>query len=301
MRSILVRGVVGIFTMWWACAAGFGQTLAFDVASVRENKSGAPPAGDETSSNVPLGPGDVFAATGGSLTVRNYPLMQYIAFAYRMTDGQLKTFREKAPEWVLNDRFNLQARTENSAVTKDQMRLMVRSLLAERFKMAVHYETRQEPVYGLLLVKPGATGPKLREHPAAVPCSADFSAREDGREPDEAVAEGFPTVCGGTVGMTASAADRYKLGSRNVRMGLIASTMASWGNLGRAVVDETGLEGRYDFVLEFTPESLAGGPQDSGGQTFLEAVKKQLGLRFEAQSRPVQVLVLDHMEHLTEN
>jgi len=101
--------------------------------------------------------------------------------------------------------------------------------------------------------------------------------------------------------MTASAADRFRLGARNVKMSLLASSMAGWGNLGRTVVDETGLEGKYDFVLEFTPESRAGSAQDSGGPGFLEAVKKQLGLRFEPQTRAVQVLRLDHIEHLSDN
>lgn len=286
-----------VLLMLTGLGVGQAQTMEFDVASVRQNESGAA----LTPSNVPLGPGSLYAPTGGVLNAKNYPLMQYIAFAYMMNDAQLKAFRAMAPEWVLNDRFDIQARTENHAATKDQMRLMMRALLAERFKMAVHQETRQENVLGLVLVKPGVLGPGLRAHPAGDSCSSDFSKREDGKESPEALAGGFPTMCGGLLGLTASAADRFRIGARNVPISRIAGSMASWGNLGKTVVDDTGLEGNFDFVLEYTPESLAGSPQDSGGMTFLEAVKKQMGLRFESETKPVQVWKLDHIEHLTEN
>jgi len=108
------------------------EKLSFDVASVRQNKSGPAPNGDAPGSNVPLGPGNVYSPTGGLVSVRNYTLLSYIAFAYKMTDGELDAFRRMAPDWVINDRFNIQARTEKSDVTKDQLRLMMRSLLAER-------------------------------------------------------------------------------------------------------------------------------------------------------------------------
>jgi uncharacterized protein (TIGR03435 family) len=279
------------------------EKLEFDVASVRQNKSGNKPA-----SNVPLGPGDVYVPSGGAFDAKNFALLNYIAFAYRMTDGQLQSFQTKAPDWVLTDRFNIQARTENRNVTKDQMRLMMRSLLAERFRLAVHYEARQTSAFGLVLTKAGTTGPKLQPHPTGAACSNNppKSTTPDGSpapEQPETVAGGFPTICGGILGLPASARDRYSLGARNVPMSLIASSLASWGNLGRPIIDQTGLSGTYDFVLEFTPEPPPAYAQgvDSGGPTFQEALKQQLGLKLESQKGQVDFLVLDHVEHLEEN
>ncbi len=102
--------------------------------------------------------------------------------------------------------------------------------------------------------------------------------------------------------MPASAQDRYSFGARNVTMGLIASSFSSWGNLGRPVVDQTGLGGTYDFVLDFTPDPRPKyATVDSGGPTFEGALQKQLGLKLEAKKAPVQFLVLDHVERLAEN
>jgi uncharacterized protein (TIGR03435 family) len=318
---LAVAGVMAIVVS--GSGAGFAQSpasavptaaekLEFDVASIRPNKAGTSPAEDGSRSNVPLGPGDVYPANGGVLNAENFPLLSYITFAYKMTDGQLQSFRAMVPEWVSTERFSIQARTENRNVTKDQMRLMMRSLLAERFKLAVHYETRQAPVFGLVLAKPGTTGPQLRRHPEDVACSnapprPNAPDAAPAPEPSETVAGGFPTICGGIVGLPASAADRYKIGARNVGMALITNSLSGWGALGRPVVDETGLSGTYDFVLEFTPEPPPGAPAagssafDSGGPTFQGALKQQLGLKLESQKGSVDVLVFEHVEHPTEN
>ena len=87
-------------------------------------------------------------------------------------------------------------------------------------------------------------------------------------------------------------------------MARIATYLPSWGNIDRPVLDKTGLSGTYDFVIEFTPESE---PSESpsavtaDGETFLEAMKEQLGLRLESQTGPVDVLVIDHIEEPSEN
>ncbi len=131
----------------WVRAAGGKQE--FDVASVRQNISGQPPAGDTPRSNVSLGPGNVHGSGEGFLRATNFPLLYYIEFAYKLTDYQEDFLRETAPGWITREKFNIEARTENRNVTKDQMRLMMQSLLAERFGLAVHYETRQVSVFAL--------------------------------------------------------------------------------------------------------------------------------------------------------
>ena len=286
-----------------------GEKLSFDVASVRQNKSGPAPNGDAPGSNVPLGPGNVYSPTGGLVSIRNYTLLSYIAFAYKMTDGELEAFRRMAPDWVINDRFNIQARTEKSDVTKDQLRLMMRSLLAERFHLAVHDETRQISVYGLQMVRPGTMGPKLHSHPADSLCPTTLPAKATASTPapPETVAGGFPTTCGGIVLLPASGPHRYNIGGRSISMSLLANSLTGWGSLGRPVIDQTGLRGTYDFTLEFTPEPPLGSPApsqtpaDFDGPTFREALKEQLGLRLESQKGEVQVIVLDHIDHLIEN
>jgi uncharacterized protein (TIGR03435 family) len=279
------------------------EKLEFDVASVRESKDAG-----STSSNVPLGPGDVYPPTGGVLIAKNFALLRYISFAYKMADYQEEALREKLPEWALAEKFNIEARTENRSVPKDQMRMMMRSLLAERFHLVVHYEERQVLSFGLLPMKEGVLGPKLQRHPADAVCPeyAPHAVGDDGSPaapPPDTGAGGFPTHCGGVLGLPASARDRYSFGGRNLPMSMIAKSLSSWGNLGRPVVDRTGLGGNYDFVVEFTPDPPPAYAQgiDSGGPTFQEALKQQLGLKLEAGKAPVEYLVVDRVEHLREN
>jgi uncharacterized protein (TIGR03435 family) len=277
--------------------------LGFDVAAIRQNNSGEL----ESDSNVPLGPGNVYSPTGGLLSVKNSPLMAYISFAYRMTSTQRDTFAAAAPAWVRDDRFNLQARTDKQDVTKDELRLMMQSLLADRFGMVVHYETRVTSVFAMLLVKPETPGPRLRPHPADG-CSRVFGGRpEDGiAPPSESIDGGFPAVCGGLLMLPDSTPTRFHIGARDIPIALISNALPSWGDLGRPVVDQTGLTGNYDFALEFTRKrgdapSSAAAPTEENEPNFLDALKRQLGLKLEAQKQGVQVLVLDHIDRLSEN
>jgi uncharacterized protein (TIGR03435 family) len=179
---------------------------------------------------------------------------------------------------------------------------MMRSLLAERFKLAVHYEKRQVRVFALVMVKAGALGSKLQPHPVGGTCSSPSlkSTTADGKPvelPMQSEKGGFPAVCNGIIGLPASAQDRYSFGAANVPMTLIASALSSWGNLGRPVVDQTGLTGTYDFVMDYTPDPRPSyATIDSDGPGFQEALKQQLGLKLDAQRAPVEFLVLDHVE-----
>ena len=270
--------------------------LTFDVASVRPTRE------TEPSSNVPLGPGNVFSPSHGILSAKNSTLLTYLVFAYKLADYQQQAIESTAPDWVVHDRYTIEARTEKVDASKDDLRLMMRSLLADRFKLAVHYEQRQVRVFALMMEKAGELGPKLQPHPAGATCSDPSlkSTTSDG-DPVELPLQpkkgGFPAVCNGILGLPASAQDRYSFGGANVSMGLIANALSSWGNLGRPVVDQTGLAGTYDFVLEYTPDPPPSyAAVDSGGPSFQVALKQQLGLKLEAQRAPVEFLVLDHVE-----
>jgi uncharacterized protein (TIGR03435 family) len=270
--------------------------LSFDVASVRPSKE------TEPDSNVPLGPGNVYSPTHGILRARNFPVLNYLVFAYKLADYQQDALELSLPDWALTDRYSIEAKTEKSDVTKDELRLMMRSLLEERFHLAVHYDTRSVRVFALRLSKTGTLGPKLRQHPDTTPC-ADLhltKAAEDGKTVDlpiQGETGGYPVVCNGIVALPASAQDRYSFGASDVSMKLIASSLSSWGNLGRPVVDKTGLQSIYDFVLEFTPDPRPSyATIDSGGPGFQEALKQQLGLILQSDRALVEFLLIDHVQ-----
>jgi uncharacterized protein (TIGR03435 family) len=279
--------------------------LEFEVASVKPNNSDNPQA----YSTFPLGPGDVYVDSGGLFSATNYPLVTYIAFAYKIMGNQIESFLGQLPGWVSTDRFDIQARATGHP-TKDQMRLMMRALLADRFKLAIHSETRQVPVFLLSLIKPGKPGPQLQAHPANYPCSTvapQPPAAGSAPVPPPSADEKFPALCGGLLPIAHGPGRVSKFGARNVTIPFIANQLAAMGGLGRPVVDETGLRGTFDFALEWAPEVR--GPQtpdatpepESPAPTFLNAVKEQLGLKLESQKRPEEVLVFDRVEHPSDN
>jgi uncharacterized protein (TIGR03435 family) len=271
--------------------------LEFEVASVRQNKTN-----DKASMNVDPTPGDSMVSTGGLYSARNIVLVQYIAFAYKLTNRQLQSVVSQVP-WVAEDRFDIEARAEGNP-TKDQYRLMMRSLLADRFKMAVHFETRQVPVYGLVLVKPGKLGPQLRLHRADDPVCATSQAVTRGPLPADA--EGFPEFCGGPVNMKPSAPGRMRDGGRDVPMSRFAAILTGVGVVDRPMMDQTGLQGTVDYSLEWiqVAANLPFGAEfhpDESAPTFEEALKQQLGIKMVSEKGSVDFFIVDHVEHASEN
>jgi len=285
----------------WQVAAGGKQE--FDVVSVREDKN----ADDPSSVNVPNGPEDAYTNTDGIFSAKNWPLVSLISFAFKNTTAQRDVFRASLPDWALNEGFNIEARTDNHNVSKDQMRLMMQSLLVDRFKLKVHYETRQVSVYAVELVRPGLLGTGLRPHPADDPCSAiaPRQVKTDGEAPPPApltVAGGFPSRCGSFVNMQPSAPYLRHEGGRNITMEQIVSTFTGMGNLGRPAVDRTGLTGTYDWVMEFIDERPGRNPPpDANSVTFQDALKNQVGLKLVPEKAPFEFLIVDHVEHPTDN
>jgi uncharacterized protein (TIGR03435 family) len=270
------------------------KSMAFDLASIHESK---PEAGNEKQeSNVPLGPGNVYSPTDGQLNTHNMPLLQLIAFAYRMTSSEEQALREAAPGWAREGRYDVQARTDKHDVTKDELRLMMRSLLADRFSLVVHYATKTASVYAMQFVKRDTPGPQLRPHTSGA-CSTDFQGKTS-----SPAADGYPSVCGGLLLLPGSTDSHYRIGARDIPIATIATSLSSWGDLGRPVVNDTGSTGNYDFVLDFVPPRVeAASKFDVEGPSFLEALRKQLGIKLEGQKLPMKGLVLDHIDHLSEN
>jgi uncharacterized protein (TIGR03435 family) len=284
-----------------------GGKMEFDVASVKQDT--AEPSASTRNSNVPLGPQDAFTPTGGLLSATNWALLQYMVFAYKLAPSQLQSVRAQLPKWATNDRFDIEARASGNP-TKDQFRLMMQALLAERFKLTIHYEARQLPLLALIFDKPVRSGPQLKQHPDDSLCST-APARADSLAPT--VAGGFPEPCGAITDVQPSAPGRLRVGARNIPMAMIADSLVFLGNMGnsgnldRPILDKTGLTGKFDFVLEWTPQP--DGPRPPGatfqpdptGPTFLEALKEQLGLKLEPQTGPVDVIVVDHVQEPSPN
>jgi Protein of unknown function (DUF3738) len=139
----------------WQTAAG--GKMQFDVASVKPTQSAGRPA-----TNVPL-LGDVYAPTGGLFSATNTPLMNYLRFAFKdmKLAYQSTSDLSAGPNWIRTQPYDIEAKAQGNP-TKDQMRLMMQSLLADRFKLVVHYEKRLLPAYALVLSKEGKTGPQLK-------------------------------------------------------------------------------------------------------------------------------------------
>jgi bla regulator protein blaR1 len=281
-----------------------GGKMSFDVASVKRNMSGPPPVGGAPNSNFNLGSGSAYSDNGGLLRTTNYALWTYIAFAYKIAAGkQNELLLAQLPKWANEDRFDIDARVGGNP-TKDQMRLMMQSLLADRFKLAVHYEKRQFPVYMLVQEKSGKLGPHLQPHSQdSPPCAGSLIT---GSTPAQAgtVAGGFPAVCGSVVTLPPSVAGRAHWAARDVPFPVIVAAFSnSVTGMDRFLADGTGLSGTYDFSLEWSPEVPPGVnfQADPNGATFLEALKEQLGLKLEPAVGPVEVLVIDHVEEPSKN
>jgi bla regulator protein blaR1 len=286
----------------WMRAAG--GKMAFDVAKIRLNALGIPPQGPRPASNVDLDPGDIYMPTGGILRLQNKSLRTLIAFAYKMNGDQQLYLHDHAPSFVLNDRFDLEARTENQAVTKDQMRLMMQALLAERFKLAVHRETQVATVLGLTPLKAGKLGPQIRPHQANDPVCANHI----GMDPKLFVraTDGFPPLCGTILGMPPTPTPDHKalkIAGRDIPMRLIAEALVApyTGDTGLAhpVIDTTGMTGTFDFTLEleYTEMDPTNTPMTSAG--FLEELNDQLGMKLNSQKGPEDVYVVDRVERLS--
>lgn len=263
--------------------------MSFDVASVKQDKGDVP-----GQSNIPLFSGNVFPPNGGRLSITNLPVFNFIVFAFKLSGSEGRALSRELPDWVFEERFDVEAHAPEGT-TKDQMRLMMQSLLADRFKFRVHYEIHQDPVYDLVLVKPGKMGPQLRLYSSAEePCaSAEPKAAE------ATVEGGFPAICGGIQPLVASSPGMHRFGARNITMTSFANSLS----LDRPILDKTGISGTIDFVQECYQANTEHDqkPDISPGPTPTEAMRNQLGLRLQPDTAPIRRLVVDSIEKPTPN
>ena len=235
----------------------------------------------------------------------NFPLLDYLVFAYKLTDNDEQSLLSQLPKWTMTDRFDIQGRAAGNP-TKDQMRLMMQSLLADRFRLAVHYETRQVPVFALILDQPGKLGPLLRKHADDSPCPMNPVVPSPAPAAPAQFRE-FPAACGGVMPMAPSVPGRFRAGARNISMALLASSMTGGNGVDRPILDKTGLTGMFDCAIEYTPQIDGSWPPDAvahrdlTGPTFIQALQEQLGLRLEPETGPMEFLVVDYVEEVPAN
>ena len=281
-----------------------GGKMAFEVVSVK--RSALPSEGYTT--NFPLTLGSNFKSVGNLMSA-DVPLRTLIGFAFKLSVGQTRFLMPGLPGWVDSEWFDVEGRAPIPNASKDQFRLMVQSLLANRFKMAMRPETRQLPMYALVLARPGKTGPQLKPHIGDAKCGADGQPQVP---PPATEFSAFP--CGATLIGPATyigrsgVTGRVRGGGRGVSLDYVAAFLSGTAFKGvtpdRPIMNRTGLTGNYDFWIEFVPDAdtLSDGERsDPNGPSFPEALRDQLGLKLIAETGPTDVLVVDHIEEPTPN
>jgi uncharacterized protein (TIGR03435 family) len=279
-----------------------GGKLSFEVASIKQGKPG-----EFTPPNFALNNSDSFGgANPHGHFIAEFSLETYLEFAYKLwlSPEQRDAMLAHLPKWVSMDSYAINAQAEGNP-TKDQMRLMMQSLLANRFKLAVHFETKKGPVLALVLDKSGKTGPKLYPHARGLPCDVLKPPQPPGSPANSS--DVFPAVCDEFQAIP-QPDHSILIGSRNVTMAQIAAFLGDVGHLAHTVVDQTGLRGRFDFTLKYTRESNTSVPAQEvpqgttfQGTTFQQALQEQLGLKLKSTKVSMDTLVIDHVERPSEN
>jgi uncharacterized protein (TIGR03435 family) len=248
--------------------------LTFEVASVKPAKS----ASGRFTMNGGPGTGDP-----GRITYTNIMLRRILLSAYEVRNYQIS-----GPDWLDSLRFDITAKIPDGA-TKEQFQSMLRNLLATRFKMTIHRESKELPIYALLTAR---NGPKVK---------ATVDDGSAGKQPDDQLAmiqpvegkDGFPTLSLRTPGLVSETkSGRARVTAKETPISKFADLLS--GQLGRPVIDMTGMTGNYSFVVYFTPEDR--NPDGSSDPSIFGALQEQLGLRLEARKGPVELLVIDHAE-----
>jgi uncharacterized protein (TIGR03435 family) len=220
---------------------------------------------------------------GGRLTATAVTVGYLLRIAYRIQPYQLVG----APAWISIKRYDIAARVEDSPAASQQS--LLRALLKDRFKLAVHNETRELPIFALVVARSdGKLGPQLSK--STFDCAAYFAGPHDppelGRTPNCATRIGPGALFGKAIPMTQ-----------------LATSLAPL--LSRFTVDKTGLTGGFDVELTWTPDQaspnitgnvLSDAAPNPSGPSIFAALQEQLGLKLVAEKGPVAVLVVDYLE-----
>jgi uncharacterized protein (TIGR03435 family) len=249
-----MRTAITIMLVTWICPVAHAQTAStspvFDAATVKP----FPPLSSFRGTFVGM------KRDPGRLTISNVPMKFAIRTAY---DFNTSARIEGGPDWLETETVDIIA-TFPTDTPPDRVLLMLQNLLAERCKLVVHREMREQPVYALV---PAKDGVKLKPHDASRPRS-------------------------GTRGW-------QHLDLHDVTLSQFGNFINA--ELGRFVVDGTDLPGTFDVTLDWTPADTAVDSPKAGGPSLSTALQEQLGLRLEGRRAPIEYLVIDHIEKPSEN
>lgn len=272
--------VVGVMNVSPILKAQLPTQPRFDVASIK-------PA-------APNARGIFILPIAGGISITNMPVKELIVIAYHVQMFQISG----GPPWISSDHYDISAKSEDPP-KRGEIPLMLQALLADRFQLTIHRETKELPIYALVLArKDGKLGPQLVEAKAANCTAVD---------PNKALpppVPGEPPVlpCGGMM-MRPNA-----LKAVSIQVGDLTQNFSRL--LGRTVVDKTGLTGKYDISMDWTPDESQAGqmpaaapppPSEPAGPSIFTAIQEQLGLKLEAQKGPVETIVIDRVEKPSAN
>ena len=265
MMRVLSRGIPALFAYCIAYGQSVETPVAFEVASIKPSSPTQPIA---------------FRRSGYRVATTSTSLEWLITWAYDVYGDHICG----KPQWLDAERYDIVANGPQESETAvrppgqiSPLQQMMQALLAERFKLAVHRETRELPIYALVVAKSGLKV-RLTEAPDIM-----------GQNPF-------------------SMPGRGRLIGAGVSAEMLAKVLSH--QVGRSVQDQTGLQGVFDFKLEWEPDPPTGGAGSAppalvdlrAGRSLFSAIQEQLGLKLEARKGPVEVLVIDHIERTpTEN
>jgi bla regulator protein blaR1 len=256
----------------------------------------------EVATIKPAAPSDnsMLMFTADGISIHGIPMKMLLRESFGVEDDRILG----EPNWVKN-RFDIEAKVDAEDAPKlkkmkfDQRRAMVLPLLEDRFNLKYHHETRELPMYALVVAKGGL---KMKATAPDDPPKADSAPK-----PEDGDAKDKPRMGRHSLMMNG----RGHLESTGTTTEMLSHVLAR--ELGRTVVNKTDLTGNYDYTLQWTPDDVGtpmggdAGPgkgdisPDAGGPTLLTALEEQLGLKLESQKGTVDVIVIDHIDLPSEN
>jgi uncharacterized protein (TIGR03435 family) len=273
------RGIALVLSVAGVAMAQTETGPQFEVASI---KPAAPGAHGAFFRNSP----------GGRVTISNLTLWALILNAYRIQPFQISG----GPAWFNSDRYDIVAKAETT-LNPGELQLMLQALLADRFHLTLHRETRELPVFALVMArKNGKLGPALIES------QEGGCTPFDPTKPPAAPAKSPARPCGRMM------MNPWAVRAISVPIADLISSLPTV--LGRQVIDKTGLTGKYDITMDWTPDEAQLAlrppdaprpPSDLSGPSIHQALQEQLGLKLNSQKGPVEILVIDHAEKPSEN
>jgi len=255
----------------FACCGGVAQTVdetpVFEAASL---KPAAPRPADRSSLGIKGGPG---TGDPSRFTATYVPLQSLLMEAYGLKSYQIIGLALDGP------RFDIVA-TVREGATREQLNRMLAALLNERFNLRFHWESREVSAYALLV---GKNGPKLKAS-TEIPASEQTAAGSG-----DAANAPRPSLF-----MGARPDGQMRTVFTAEPVSRLADLLAAWS--GRPVLDETGLTGRYDFFVDYTPESAERSPGDADASPSLSTAVEAIGLKLESKKAVIKYLIVDHLD-----